>query len=156
MHQHSPAEPLTLATVLLLESDMAQANAVASALVDEPYQVVIVSSIAEAMLALSKEMVDVVLADHGLVAHADNELFELLRTSHPAVIRILLATDRTVNSAKRAVQSGWAHHYLHATRDHSEIALVLYNTLVQRSFLPPESEGVLPSPELKSSIAPSR
>jgi DNA-binding NarL/FixJ family response regulator len=156
MHQHSPAEPLTLATVLLLESDAGRANAIALALIDEPYQIVITPSIVDAVHTLSKVAVDVVLANHALVARSDNELFALLKTAHPAIIRILLATDANVNSAKRAVEAGWAHHYLHATRDHSELALVLYNSLVQRSFLPPESEGVLPLPEPKSSVMPSR
>lgn len=156
MQNYSPAEPLTLATVLLVEASLSQAQALELALLDEPYEVLVASSVAEAMRILASTGIDVVLANQQLVGGASGELFGYLRQSNPAIIRILLVGDAGANSARRAVQTGLVHHYLGLPSDEGELALVLYNSLVQRSFLPPESEGILPTQAPVSSILPSR
>jgi DNA-binding NarL/FixJ family response regulator len=88
--------------------------------------------------------VDVVLARQKLEGVSDGELLSLLGHRHPSTIRILLATDTESNAAVRAVRAGRAHHCLRLPCDQGDLVLALYNSLVQRSFLPPESEGVLP------------
>ena len=159
MHTHTPAEPLTLATVLLVESDAAEAEAVAQGLDDEPYQIIIVSSVSDALLVLTRQTVDVVLARQQLEGVSDGELLSLLGRRQPSAIRILLASDKESNAAARAVRAGRAHQYLRLPCNQGDLALTLYNSLVERSFLPPESQGVLPiptqSPEPMSSRAPA-
>jgi DNA-binding NtrC family response regulator len=156
MHTHSPAEPLTLATVLIVESDAAAAEAVAQALDDEPYQIIIVPSVAGALQVLTRQTVDVVLARQQLEGVSDGELLGLLGHRQPSAIRILLASDTESNAAARAVRAGRAHHYLRLPCEEGALALTLYNSLVQRSFLPPESEGILPIPTPSAAPMSSR
>lgn len=156
MHNYSPAEPLTLATVLLVETNQAQAQALELALLDEPYAVVLASSLVEAQQILSQSGFDVVLVNQRLGGDSASELLAQVHRRYPAAIRILLVDDANTHAARRAVQTGAVHHCLSVPRDEADLALVIYNSLVQRSFLPPESEGVLPSQAPVSSIMPSR
>jgi len=140
----SPAEPLTLATVLVVSPDPDLAQGLALSLLDEPYEIHVCSSIAEATAHISVGTVDVVLLDQHLQQAFEGDLFAFLRHKRPTVIRILLGREEALGKAQRTVQNGVAHHCVPAKFDQVDLALLLYNTLVQRSFLPPESEGVLP------------
>jgi DNA-binding NtrC family response regulator len=152
MRQYSPSEQLTLANILLVDADEGEAESLAQSLIDEPYQVLVVDSPAEAVLVLARETVDVVLARLGSGNGPDGELFSTVRKRNPSIIRIGLASESGVVAAARAVRAGRVHRYLRTPCTEGELALALYNTLVQRSFLPPESEGVLPIPA--PSLAP--
>lgn len=155
----SPAEPLTLATLLIVSPDAELARALALSLLDEPYEIHVCSSAADAKAELGAQPVDVVLVDQHLEDGADGELFAFLRARRPAIIRILLGREGGLHKARRAAQNSMAHHYLPITCDRGELALVLYNTLVQRSFLPPESDGILPIQSSRpppSAVVPSR
>ena len=155
MHQHSPAEPLRLATLLIVHSSREQAEALVAALSDEPYEVVVVGSSEQAIQVATSRTIDVVIGDLELAGSSESELFGQLRLRMPGIIRILVGSNEAFRLAQRAARFGWAHHYLPATLGYGDLALVLYNTLVQRSFLPPESEGILPLPPLPNSLPPS-
>ncbi len=156
---YSPAEPITLATLLIVSPDSELAHSLALSLLDEPYDIYVANSIGDAQTQLIARTVDVVLVDQQLEDGFDGELFGYLSKRLPAVIRILLGRGECAANAKRAVRTGSAHHCLPVTLDQGELALVLYNSLVQRSFLPPESEGVLPVASSRppaSALQPSR
>jgi hypothetical protein len=159
MPNHSPAEPLTLATLLIVSPDSEQAQRLALSLIDEPYEIFVAGSIVDAKAELRVRAMDVVMVDEQLEAGLDGALFGYLHARQPAIIRILLGREEIVGNARRAARTGSAHHCVPIGCDPGELALLLYNTLVQRSFLPPESEGILPLPSLlppSSSVMPSR
>jgi DNA-binding NtrC family response regulator len=156
MDNHSPAEPLTLATVLFVGLDAGTAQDLVQSLAEERYLVIAAASAAEAMNIVATRPVDVVLADQQLLGVAGGELFSGLRSWQPSIIRILMAGEGDVNAAMRAVNAGRAHHWLRKPCDPGQLALMLFNVLVQRSFLPPESEGVLPTPPPSSRPMASR
>jgi DNA-binding NarL/FixJ family response regulator len=145
MHQYSPAEPLILATLLLVRSDETDSTGLLEALADESYRILVAASADEAMRVLAQDVVDVVLAYQPDEANGGEELLAAIRAAYPATIRILIARDEVASVATRALHSGCAHHWLRHPCETGELALALFNVLVQRSFLPPESEGVLPA-----------
>jgi CheY-like chemotaxis protein len=146
MQNHSPAEPSSLATLLIVRSNVGASESFAKALAGEQYDILCSASTAEALRILATRKVDVVLADYDLTRVTDGEFFAIVRSRHPATIRVLIVIGSTSASAEQAVQSGGAHYCLCEPCDDGEVALALFNFLVQRSFLPPECEGVLPSP----------
>lgn len=150
MQNHSPCEPWALATVLLVQRDVADAEKLAELLHDEPYQVYVVTSVAEAMRVVTAQSVDVVLAEQELPGVDDGEFFRLLEQQEPSIIRILLADHAVQPASGRASRFSRAHRWLWQPCDHGELATTLFNALVQRSFLPPESDHALPVPLLST------
>lgn len=148
MQNHSPCEPWALATVLLVQRDVADAEELAESLHDEPYQVYVVTSVVEALRVIAAQSVDVVLAEQRLEGVGDGEFFRALEQQQPSIIRILLAEPEAQPASGRAGRFGRAHRWLWQPCDHGELATTLFNALVQRSFLPPESDHALPVPML--------
>lgn len=148
MQNHSPCEPWALATVLLVQRDLGEAESIAESLHDEPYQVFVVTSVSEALRVIAAQSVDVVLAQRHLERVANGELFQLLEQQYPSIIRILLAERDQPPASTRALRSGRAHRLLWHPCDHEELTTTLFNALVQRSFLPPESDHALPVPSI--------
>lgn len=148
MQNHSPCEPWALATVLLVQHDVSDAEELAESLHEEPYQVYVVTSVPEAMRVVAAQSIDVVLADQQLDGVHDGEFFRVLEQSQPSIIRILLGHRKDPSSSGRLARLGRAHRWIPQPCDHGELATTLFNALVQRSFLPPESEHALPVPVL--------
>lgn len=150
MQNYSPCEPWALATVLLVQREVANAEKLAELLHDEPYQVYVVTSAAEAIRVIAAQSVDVVLAEQELPGVADGEFFRVLEQQEPSIIRILLADQEALPASGRASRFSRAHRCLWQPFDHAELATTLFNALVQRSFLPPESDHALPVPMLST------
>lgn len=91
------------------------------------YQVFTASSAAEGMGILSKEKVHVIIADQRMPQSTGVEFFQIVRTSHPDPIRILLTGYTDAEAIVDAINKGEIYRYIKKPWDEFELQNAIQN-----------------------------
>jgi DNA-binding NtrC family response regulator len=97
--------------VLLVDDDPNVLHALARALRHQPYRIYTATSGEEAMLAVKAHDIDVVVADEHMPGMRGSECLAWIALHYPAVMRIVLTGDPTVQGMLQAINEGRVYQF---------------------------------------------
>ncbi|MEY4512923.1 MAG: hypothetical protein RLZZ450_5045 [Pseudomonadota bacterium] len=118
--------------VLLVDDDEA-ALALAAALEGAPYEVRTARSAAEALEALDREDIQVVVSDEWMPGMRGVELLAQVAKEYPYIVRILLTGDPQLDAAVRAINEGEIFRFLTKPCSPSTLDNVIREALIKQS-----------------------
>lgn len=118
-------------TVLLVEDEDVQRDALTAHLESRNYSVFQAASAKEALTILDSKTVDVVLTDFNLPGHDGQYVLEQTKQLNPTIPVILITAFGSIDGAVKAMQHG-AFHYLSKPINVDELFLILKRALDQR------------------------
>ena len=99
-------------TVLVVDDELEVVEALKRNLRHEPFDFIGTTSPEEALAIIDQRRVDLVIADIDMPEMNGLSLVTRLSRTHPAVVRILLTGDASLESAMTAINEGEVHRYL--------------------------------------------
>ncbi len=124
-----------LPKVLLVDDDPRVTAGLRRTLRGEPYEVLVAQSGEEALLLLASTGADVLVSDEQMPGMSGSELVTSVRKLHPAVVRIILTGQATVEAAMRAVNGGEIYRFLTKPCDPESLKEVLRTALEEKDVL---------------------
>lgn len=121
-------------TLLLVEDEQIQREALSAHLVGENYEVIQAESAEEALSIISSKTIDVVVTDFNLPGGDGQFLLEKVNSLNPTIPVILITAYATIDRAVRAMQSG-AYHYLTKPIELSELFLIIKRALEHKMLV---------------------
>ena len=121
-------------TILLVEDEEAQREALAAHLEDEQYTVIRSASAEQAQAIAFSQAVDAIISDFNLPGDDGQVLLDRIRAMNPTIPVILITAYGTVDRAVQAMKSG-AFDYLTKPIHIEELLLVLKRALQQKLLL---------------------
>ncbi len=101
-----------LATVLLVDDEPEILEGLRRTLRREPYRLVTAGSADEALRLIAAESIDVIISDIDMPGTNGLELVARIRRDHPAIVRLLLTGDASLEAALQAINQGEVHRFL--------------------------------------------
>ena len=120
-------------TVLLVEDQTVQRQALTAHLQEEKYQVLPAESAEEALEIAGTSTVDAVITDFNLPGKDGQSLLEQMTSVNPMVPVILITAYASIDGAVHAMQSG-AYHYLTKPVNPSQILLACKKLLDKKKY----------------------
>lgn len=124
-----------MATVLLVDDELAVLEGFKRNLRAEPYAVVTATSSAEALSILEGRDVDVVVSDERMPGLCGTELLRQVQRAFPHVVRIMLTGEATLDLAKRAVEASAPYRLLTKPVAAGELMTTIRNALKVRELM---------------------
>jgi DNA-binding NtrC family response regulator len=122
-------------TVLIVDDEPEILNTLRRQLRAEGYRLLMTTSPIEALNLVAKGGVDVILADIDMPEMNGLELVASLRRDHPAIVRLLLTGDSSVESALDAINRGEVFRYLTKPWDREALRLTLRESIARQDEL---------------------
>lgn len=122
-------------TVLFVDDDETLTSALKRALKTEPYDIATASSAQEAMVILSQQRVDVVVADERMPGMTGTELLAIVREHHPEIMRIILTGYASLEATLHAINDGEVHRFLLKPYRTEELACVIREAIERKDLL---------------------
>ena len=121
-------------TILLVEDEAAQRDALASHLAEEHYDVLAAESAEKALVIASSKTVDAVITDFNLPDHDGQYVLEQINSINPTVPVIFITAYGNVGRAVNAMKSG-AFDYLTKPIDIEELLLIIKRALQHKTLV---------------------
>ena len=115
-------------TILVVEDEPAQREALAAHLVEEKYRVLQADSAESAVQILSQKTIDLVITDFNLPEKDGQYLLEKARSINPTIPIILITAYASVDRAVQAMKSG-AYDYMTKPINIEELLLIMQRAL---------------------------
>jgi DNA-binding NtrC family response regulator len=115
--------------ILLVDDEAPVISALKRALMDEPYDVVGVTSGEEGIAAMAAQQFKVVVSDERMPGMDGAEFLGLVRQYHPAIIRIMLTGHASIEATMRAVNSGEIYRFFTKPWDDTMIKLAIRSAI---------------------------
>jgi EAL domain-containing protein (putative c-di-GMP-specific phosphodiesterase class I)/AmiR/NasT family two-component response regulator len=131
----APGAPETAAApprVLLVDDDEQITRSLELALRKERMTITRVASGAEALERMAREAFDVVVSDERMPAMSGSELLAVVRERHPAVMRIILSGQASLEAAVAAINGAEIHRFLLKPCPAAELAVTIRDLLRAR------------------------
>ncbi|MEO8877690.1 MAG: response regulator [Polyangiaceae bacterium] len=111
--------------VLFLDDEPALLMAIARVLRNEPYEVVTTTSWEDAMRAINKGDIDVVVSDERMPSMSGGEFLMRVRKAMPKVIRIMLTGESSLAVAAHIIEKGALYQFLSKPTDNAELRRII-------------------------------
>jgi DNA-binding NtrC family response regulator len=121
-------------TLLLVEDEAAQREALAAHLKEEKYNVLIAESAEQALTITTSKTVDAVITDFNLPEKDGQFLLEQIKSINPTIPVILITAYGSIDSAVHAMKSG-AYDYLTKPINIEELLLILKRALEHKTLM---------------------
>ncbi len=122
------------ATILLVDDDKLIIDPLAEFLRMENYAVQMAHSLSEAISAIERNAVDVVISDVNMPGGNGFELLHTVRKRWPEIVSIMMTGFGTIESAVEAIRMG-AYDYLTKPINDDELSICIERALAQRALL---------------------
>ena len=119
--------------ILLVDDEPNVLEGIKRALSEEPYEVLVAESGAEALSILEETLIDVIVADQDMPGMSGTELLSQICNEHPAIIRIMLTGKVTAEVAIDAINAGAVSQFLTKPCSSEDIALAIHQALIKKN-----------------------
>ena len=120
--------------ILVVDDDRIILDSLAEFLQVEGYEISRATSFAEAMQALNRQPIDLMLCDINMPGGNGFELLHVLRKNQPETVAIMITGYGTIESAVEAIKMG-AYDYLTKPIHDDELKLCVERAMAQRAIL---------------------
>jgi DNA-binding NtrC family response regulator len=138
-------------TVLLVDDERHLVESLQRALRHEPYTLVGAASGHDALETLATRPVDVIVADEQMPGMSGTELLATVRRTYPAVMRIMLTGQASVESMLRAINEGEVYRFLTKPCSQADLAGSIRNALEHKALIE-ETERLLHTVKRQTAI----
>ncbi len=121
-------------TILLVEDEAAQREALVSLLADEQYTVMAAENATKALGIASSKTIDIVITDFNLPDHDGQYVIEQIKAINPTIPVIFITAYGNVDRAVNAMKSG-AFDYLTKPVDIEELLLIMKRALQHKTLV---------------------
>ncbi len=121
--------------VLLVDDEPNVTSALKRQLHSEPYEIVEASSARAALEILAQRDVHVVVSDEMMPGLSGSELIAQIRHEYPAVIRIILSGQASLDAVLRAINQGEVYRFLTKPCNSVDLASTIRNALDYHAVL---------------------
>ncbi len=121
-------------TILLVEDEAVQREALAAHLVEENYTILEAESAEDGLALVASKTIDVVITDFNLPGQDGQFLLERLKSINPTIPVILITAYASINLAVLAMKSG-AYDYLTKPINIDELLLILKRALQLKNLI---------------------
>jgi two-component system probable response regulator PhcQ len=101
----------------------------------EPYDIICADSADEALEALGRESVDVVVSDENMPGMTGSELLAVVHKKYPDTIRIILTGHESLEAALRAINEGQIHRLFTKPWDHADLLITIRQVLQEKDLI---------------------
>jgi two-component system probable response regulator PhcQ len=122
-------------TVLFVDDEPHVTEALKRGLRREPYEILSARSAAEALEILAHKTVDVVVSDERMPGISGSEFLSVVCKKHPAIIRIILTGNATLDAAIRAINEGEIYRFLTKPCNDVDLAVTIRQALQQKALI---------------------
>jgi len=121
--------------VLFVDDEPHLLAALRRALHKEPYEIVCVTSPAEALRVLAETAVDVVVSDEQMPGMSGSELLAEVRRRYPDTVRMMLSGKATLEGAIRAINDGEIYRFFVKPCNEIDLATTIRHALEQKDLI---------------------
>jgi two-component system, probable response regulator PhcQ len=122
-------------TILVVDDEPEVVETLKRNLRNEPFAVIGTTSPTEALAAIDRGGIDLVIADIDMPEMNGLSLVARIQRTHPDVIRILLTGDASLDSAMTAINESEVHRYLTKPWDTAELREIVTSALLRADEL---------------------
>lgn len=122
-------------TVLLVDDDPNVLAGLSRSLRKEPYRLRTASNAEDAWLALSREPVDLIVADQEMPGLSGVELLSRVRKAHPSVVRFVLTGRATLGVALKAINDGSVSRFFTKPCNEVDLKAAVREALQQKDLM---------------------
>ena len=118
--------------ILLVDDEPKVTQALTKTLRNEDYEILSAHSAEEALQALAREPIDVVVTDEQMPGMSGSELLARVCRDYPDTVRIILTGHGSLETAVRAINEGEIYRFLEKPCDAEQVDRVIRQALQQR------------------------
>lgn len=116
---------MTKLNVLFVDDNINLLQGVRRALRNEPFNIITATSAAEALKIIGRNNISIICTDQRMPGTNGLRLLEMVRESHPEIVRIMLTGYATVGMAMSAINKGEVFRLLTKPFDTHELSVTL-------------------------------
>ena len=121
--------------ILFVDDEPNVTNALKHTLRKERYDILTANSVKVALEILSRNAVDVVIADEKMPGMPGSEMLALVRRKYPDTVRIILTVEASLDVAIRAINEGEIYRFLIKPCNGPELAVTIRKALEHRKLM---------------------
>ncbi|HKK01011.1 MAG TPA: response regulator [Desulfuromonadales bacterium] len=111
--------------LLFVDDEPDVLSALRRALLDEPYEILTVQNAEEALAILKQQPIKVIVSDERMPGMSGADFLTTARETYPQTVRILLTGHASLESTRKAVNSGGIYRFFTKPWDEAELILGL-------------------------------